>query len=145
MRPEHLNTDAVIACADLSDRAGASSFEIGWVHDDVPMEEAGWYATAIYRGAKLIVDEHRSPTGAALALAERILAGGTCRCGEPVTLADGQRGCRWRLMGQRWESGCDAPSIRMQAGQRGDHAAMVSALEGNRAQRRAARKGGGRG
>jgi hypothetical protein len=131
--------DAVVACADLVGRAGAREFEIGYQRDDVPVEEAGWYASASYKGARLMADEHRSPTAAALALAERILSGGTCRCGQPVALNDDTPGCRWQLMGKRWEPGCDVPSIRVQ-GERGDYAAMEQALAANRADRRAAKK-----
>lgn len=141
---KYINDDVILACADLVGRAGASEFEIGHLHDDVPVEEAGWYAHAQYQGARIIVDDHRSPTGAALALAERLLSGATCRCGEPVTLSDRQPGCRWRLSGQRWEPGCDAPSVRVR---RGDYVAMVKAMEGpmNRAARRAAKKNKGNG
>ncbi len=143
MAAGHMNEDAVIACADLVGRAGASDFEIGWMHDDVPIEEAGWYAVAKYRGARITTDEHRSPTTAAMALAERILASATCRCRQPVSLSDFVRGCRWRLVGKRWEPGCDAPPVRVE-GRRGDHAAMQRALAqapaGNRAARRAARR-----
>ena len=144
---EHINDDVVIACADLVGRAGASGFEIGYVHDDVPVEEAGWYAHATYRGARIIADDHRSPTGAALALAERLLAGATCRCRRPVTLSDAAEGCRWRLVGQRWEPGCNVPSLHIKGGDRGDHAALQRALADpvNRAERRARRKGGRRG
>jgi hypothetical protein len=136
-----MHGDAVVACADLVGRAGASGFEIGYLHDDVPVEEAGWYASASYKGARLMADEHRSPTAAAMALAERILGGAACRCGKPVALNDEQPGCRWTLMGKRWEPGCDAPPLRVK-GERGDHAAMVRALEesGNRADRRAAKR-----
>lgn len=123
-----INSDVVIACADLVGRAGARDFEIGYVHDDVPVEEAGWYAHASYQGARLQAQDHRSPSAAALALAERILSGGTCRCGRPVALADGQTGaCRWQLLGKRWEPGCDAPSVKV-AGRRGDLDAMHAAL-----------------
>lgn len=141
-RSEHINDDVVMACAALAGRAGASSFEMGYLHDDVPVEEAGWYATALYRGARISVDGHRSPTGAALALAERLLRGAMCRCTKPVTLSDGAEGCRWRLVGARWEPGCDEAPLTIR-GERGDHAAMTLAL-GNRAERRAARKGGTR-
>lgn len=142
----HLNTDAVVACADLAGRAGATDFEIGWVHDDVPAEEAGWYAHVRYRGARLTVDDRRSPSEAALALAERILAGGTCRCGKVVTLADGGSGCRWRLVGKRWESGCDAQSVFVPEGGRGDVAKMrqaIGAAVANRADRRKAKRRNG--
>ena len=119
--------DAVLACADLVGRAGARDFEIGFMRDDVPVAEAGWYAVATYQGARVITDEHRSPTTAAMALAERLLTGATCRCGKPVALADGSAGCRWRLVGKRWEPGCDVPPVHVK-GERGDHAAMVRAL-----------------
>lgn len=138
----YLNSDVIIACADLAGRAGASSFDIGYLHDNVPADQAGWYATAHYRGARIVTDEHRFPDLAAFALALRLLSDATCRCTQPVTLTDGATGCRWRLVGARWEPGCDAPPLRY-AGPAGDHAAMAVALAGaNRAQRRAARKRG---
>jgi len=138
MTAEHMNSDIIRACADLTDRAGASRFEIGYLHDDVPAEEAGWYAHAQYRGTRIIVEDHRSPTAAALALAERILTGGMCRCRQPVTLSDTGEGCRWRLIGDRWEPGCDVAPLAIPGGQRGDHAAMAAALAQpmNRADRR---------
>jgi hypothetical protein len=116
--------DAVVACADLVGRAGASGFEIGFVNEDVPVEEAGWYAIAQYRGARIMTGDHRSPTGAAMALAERLLRGAACRCGRKVSMSDGKRGCRWRLVGKEWKPGCDAPPIRV-SGDRGDHAAIT--------------------
>jgi hypothetical protein len=146
---DYANEDVVIACADLVGRCGASGFEIGYLHDGVPVEDAGWHASAQFRGARIMVEDHRSPTGAALALAERLLRGAACRCRQPVTLSDGKPGCRWRLVGKRWEPGCDAEPIHVK-GQRGDYAAMVEALnqhQPNRAARRAAKKrnGGRRG
>lgn len=157
---EHFNEDMVIACVDLVGRCGASGFEIGYLHDDVPVEEAGWHASAQFRGARILVEDHHSPTGAALALAERLLRGAACRCRQPVTLSDGQQGCRWRLVGNRWEPGCDAEAIHVK-GARGDHAAIVHALnepstastgmneplpaQPNRAERRAQKKGRRRG
>jgi hypothetical protein len=132
-----LHGDAVEACADLVNRTGSSGFELGYVHDGVPVDQAGWYAHATYQGARIMVDEHRSPSAAALALAERILRGGRCRCGRPVTLADDQPGCRWRLMGKQWQSSCDAPPVRVQA-KRGDLGAAQAAI--NRRARRAAER-----
>lgn len=126
-----LNGDAVVACADLVGRAGASGFQIGYLHDDVPLEQAGWYAYAQYRGVRITVEDRRSPSEAALALAERLLHGADCKCGQRVTLDDGRGGCRWRLMGKRWEPSCDAPPVDV-PGVRGDLPAM------NRAMRRAA-------
>jgi hypothetical protein len=134
MTMSQTDEDAVLACTHLAERSGATQFEIGHLHDDVPVHEAAWYAVAHFRGARLTAENHTSPAAAAMALATRLLSGATCRCGKPVTLG-GSGGCPWRLAGQRWEPGCDAPPIRVQ-GQRGDVEAM------NRAMRRASRKAG---
>lgn len=141
-----MNQDVIAACADLVERAGAAGFEIGHTgDDDTPASEARWYAVATYRGTRVIVDEHRSPSAAALALAERMLAGATCRCTRLVTLTDDREGCRWRLLGRRWEPGCDAAPLTLAAGQRGDLGEMRRAMAavppgGNRASRRAAKR-----
>lgn len=122
--------DVVIACTDLAGRAGARELELAWTCPHTPGEpddhtcpDVTWNATAHYRGARIQTAGHRSPTTAAMALAERLLSGATCRCRQPVTLSDNKPGCRWRLIGQAWEPGCDAPSVRYD-GARGDHAAM---------------------
>lgn len=124
--------DAIItAAADLVERSGATDFEIGHLHDDVPVAEAGWYATAVFRGAK-ITEEGGGPTEAAEALAIRLLTGAKCRCGRLValapggamafnaTMADGTTWtveearaagqCRWRRVGERWQRGCEGRS-----------------------------------
>lgn len=139
-----MNEDAIVACADLVGRAGASAFEIGYLHDDVPVEEASWYASASYRGARIVAEEHRSPTTAAMDLAERILRGAMCRCRKPVTLSDARPGCRWTLVGRRWQPSCDAEPIHVTGADRGDLAAMQRAAAGpiNRAERRAAKRRG---
>lgn len=139
---QHINDDVVVACVGLVGRAGASGFELGYVHDDVPIEDAGWHASAQYQGVRIVVQDHRSPSGAALALAERLLRGATCRCLKLVTLSDGHEGCRWRLVGQSWEPSCDDKPITIPGGKRGDYAAIQQAV-GNRAQRRAAQRGKG--
>ncbi|MBX7264943.1 hypothetical protein KIF24_01980 [Micromonospora sp. Llam7] len=141
-----MNDDIVIACANLVDRAGAAGFEIGHTgDDDEPAEDVQWYAFAAYRGARVISDGHRSPTAAALGLAERLLAGAMCRCTQPVTVSDSRPGCRWRLVGQRWEPSCDAAPVTVSGGGRGDMAAIQHAMAqvppgGNRAARRAAKR-----
>lgn len=124
----------VIACADLVGRAGARQFEIGYLNDDPPH---AWYAHAMYRGARIQVENHDDPAAAAMALAEKLLTGAQCRCGRLVALrgdgavafqktrlADGtdwtakqaaKAGqCRWRLAGGRWEPSCPAPANRRQ-------------------------------
>lgn len=117
---DFMHGDAVIAVADLVGRTGATSLQIGYVYDDVPVEEAGWYAHATFKGMRIMVSDHRSPSAAALGLAERLLIGGNCRCGKKVTLGDKPNACRWRLMGQRWEPGCDAPPLSVPEHLRGD-------------------------
>ncbi len=42
----NLDQDAVTACADLVGRTGATNFTIGYLHDDVPPDQAAWYAHA---------------------------------------------------------------------------------------------------
>jgi hypothetical protein len=122
--------DAVKACADLVGRTGAKEFECGYVHENVPVDQAGWYATAVYKGAKLTAEDKASPAEACDALAERLLTGGQCQhCKGLVSLADdgafayrkavlatGERWdaadaakaglCRWTRTGGRWERGC---------------------------------------
>lgn len=122
--------DALIAAVDLVGRAGATQFQFGYLHDDVPIEDAGWYAHAQYRGARVIVENRADPVEAAEALARRLLTGGMCtHCGGLITLSDagalvhlgatmadgtvltatrarGMAQCRWRRVGNRWERGC---------------------------------------
>lgn len=137
-----LHTDMVIACYDLAGRCGATECTIGYLHDDVPVDQAGWYAHAQYRGARITVEDQPSPDAAAYALAVRLLTGGTCRCRRPVTLADDRPGCRWRLVGARWEPSCDAAPVHV-TGRRGDLGAMARAMAepANRAERRARKRG----
>jgi hypothetical protein len=130
------------ATADLCQRAGARGFEIGFLHEDVPVEEAAWYASAQFAGTRLIEENHRGPADAAFALAVRVLKGGRCRCGKLVALskegavayesasllpgfgswtveeatAAGQ--CLWQREGPRWEPSCDAPPLVMPPGSR---------------------------
>jgi hypothetical protein len=123
--------DEVLACVDLVGRAGARGFAMGYLRDNP--KNPGWWAHAQYRGRRIAVENHATPNCAARALAERLLIGGQCRCGKLValskegarafdsTLVTGERWtpeqarkagqCLWRLDGQRWEPGCDAPSL----------------------------------
>ena len=135
--PANLDEDALIAAADLIGRTGARGFEIGYLHDDVPVAEQGWYAFAQFQGARVTV-EGAGPVEAAEGLARKLLTGGRCRCGKLVALSDdgavafggrmtdgstwtldeaaaaGQ--CRWTRMGNRWVSACGAglPAQRQQ-------------------------------
>jgi hypothetical protein len=122
--------DAVKACADLVGRTGAKSFECGYVNEGVPVAEAGWFATAMYKGAKVIVEDQASPAEACDALAVKLLSGAQCQhckglvslsaggafAFRKATLATGERWdaedaakapqCRWTRAGARWERGC---------------------------------------
>lgn len=135
-----IDEDGVRAAADLCDRAGARSFEIGYLNDEGTeafLERgAEWYAQALYKGTRVIAEGHALPDGAADALARRMLTGARCRCGALVAMSDegavafpgaqmadgsvwseadiheaGQ--CRWTRRGSRWEPGCDVASIRV--------------------------------
>lgn len=102
--------DALFAGADLVNRSGAKSFEVGYLHDDVPSEKAAWWAKAQYAGAVITVEGHRGPVEAVEALARRILAGGMCaHCNKTVALSGKARKsvCRWRREGPKWIRGCE--------------------------------------
>lgn len=123
------------ATADLCDRSGARGFEVGYLHDDVPAEEADWYASAQFRGARVIAEHHVGPADAAFALAMKLLTGAKCRCGKLVSLVDGGAvafaksslahnfgewsataaaaagQCRWRREEAQWVPSCTAPSM----------------------------------
>jgi len=126
-----LDQDAGVAAVDLIGRTGARELKFGYLHDDVPSEEAGWYAHAQYRGARVTEEDHRGPVEALEALARRLLTGGRCtHCGGLVALSDdgalaypgshmadgtvwteaqiraaGQ--CRWTRVGPAWRRGCE--------------------------------------
>jgi hypothetical protein len=105
---DYMEADAVLAAVDLAGRTGAKSCEIGFLHEGVPVGEAGWYAAALYKGARITVDDHPGPVEAADALARRLLAGGRCiRCGRRIRLS-GQSGagCRWRRFADHWQPSC---------------------------------------
>lgn len=132
----NLDEDALIAAVDLIGRTGATGFEVGYLHEDVPAEEAAWYAHAQYKGARIIAENHRDPVEAAEGLARRLLTGGKCtRCGGLIalsgdgafaytsaTLTDGTQWtaetaaaagqCRWTRMGRRWQAGCGSGGTR---------------------------------
>lgn len=130
-----LDSEEFKASLDLIGRVGALEFTVGYMHDDVPIEEAGWYAYVRYRGVRVTTENHTSPTEAVEALAARLLKGARCNhCGGIVTLrrdgvwfpasdpddvvpyADGEswtardamraKRCRWVRQGARWEPGC---------------------------------------
>lgn len=102
--------DALDASLDVIGRVGAKQFEIGYVHEGVPIEKSGWYAHVQYHGTRVTAQDHCGPVEAAEALARRLLDDGTCAyCGLKVSLGDypGKR-CRWTRDGKRWFRGCEA-------------------------------------
>jgi hypothetical protein len=117
MRPglpqEHL--DAIVACADLVGRSGGKDFEVGYLDETAAIEDARWYATASFLGAKVIIDEQPSGALACELLARKLLEGGQCvHCRRVVTVRGegvgalsifGRRGpktCLWIRDGERW-------------------------------------------
>lgn len=134
MSPPVLDEDAMIAAFDVVGRSGAKDCEFGYLHEDVPIEEAAWWAKAQYQGARLIEEGHRGPVEALEALARKVLTGGMCtHCRGLISLGDGGamvypgsvRGdgstwtpeeiervrrmpqCRYRRVGPKWVRGCE--------------------------------------
>lgn len=122
--------DAMVATVELVGRTGATNFECGYLHDDVPADQAAWYAHVQYRGARITVENQTGPIQALDALAKRLLTGARCQhCGGLVALspfgavafdghlADGTKWtmreaaqttqCLWRRVGRRWVRGCE--------------------------------------
>jgi hypothetical protein len=101
--------DEVVAAADLVGRSGGRSFEVGYLNDDPPHE---WYATATYRGARVIAQGHDDPGSACDALAAKILTGGQCtHCGRTVAITHSRRvadRCVWTRTDERWQGACKA-------------------------------------
>lgn len=123
-----IDEEVLLAAVELVGITGAKEFQIGWLHDDVPDEDAGWYAHAQFKGAR-ITEEAVGPVEAAEGLARRLLTGARCKCGKLValsdlgaiafdnsTMADGTKWtveearragqCRWRREGPHWKRGC---------------------------------------
>lgn len=102
--------DALNAGLHLIERTGAMQTEIGYLNDDVPADQADWYAHAQYFGARITSEHHIGPVEAVEGLARRLLDGGLCAfCGQIVSLGDfpGKR-CRWTRNGDQWVRGCAA-------------------------------------
>ena len=125
--------DALFATVELVGRTGATGLEMGYLHDDVPPDQAEWYAHAQYRGARITAEGHRGPVEAAEALARQLLTGAMCtHCRGLISLSDegavfypnarpavqGHRPlteaeararpqCRYRRVGNRWVRGCE--------------------------------------
>lgn len=107
-----MDDDAIVAVADLAGRTGATEFKIGYLHEDVPADQAGWYAQTQYQGARIVVGDQPGPVEAADALSRRLLSGGAlCRCNKIVTLGNGRdprKYCKWTREGAKWLGTCGA-------------------------------------
>jgi hypothetical protein len=113
--------DRVLASIYVVERSGGREHEIG-------ADDAGrWWASAHFRGARIMVDGYADAANAADALVRRLLRRAACKCGRAVTLAPKPKACLWRREGARWVAGCTAPPIHVD-GQRGDLGAMLAAF-----------------
>lgn len=104
-----LDYPAFHAAVDLVGRTGASDVEFGFLHDNVPTEEAGWWATAHFhaKGAKVTVEDFPGPVQAMEALAKQLIDGGKCtHCARPISLDPDSSSCTWARMGDKWMPQC---------------------------------------
>lgn len=110
-----IDEDAMIASIDLVHRTGATSCEFGHNGDDDD-PNATWWAQAMYRGARVIVDDHRDPIAALEALARRLLHKARCvGCNRTITLEGmaSKKACRWTRNGREWVPGCTGGQRRL--------------------------------
>ena len=105
--------EALVAGVELIGRAAARALELGWTDDDGP-RPGEWYAQAMYKGVRVIVEDQHGPVEAVEALAAKLMEGGACvHCGHAITVtgvryADGRRACEWHRDGEHWLRGCDS-------------------------------------
>lgn len=102
-----------MAAVELIGRTGAAEFQFGWLHDNVPFAEAGWYAKARWGGQMVTAEDHVGPVEATDALASKLVEGGMCtHCFKPMTLVDDDPAkCRWALEQSGrflYKRGCEA-------------------------------------
>jgi hypothetical protein len=105
VNPIALGLDEVQAAVDLAKRSGAKSFLMGHTPDDKPE----WHVRVKYTGhPDQFVSGHDSPQGAGIGIAEFLLVGSRCACGNTVTFLTDACGevCCWRRVGQIWLAGC---------------------------------------
>lgn len=123
---------ALKAHVALIGHTGASQLEIGYLEDDVPIEEARWWARARLgmahvnglpvdgTGAVVMVEEKTGPVEALEALALKLIDGGICQhCHRivqtmqpvPHVIMVGESYCLWSIDENpvRWVRECGAP------------------------------------
>lgn len=104
-----LDYPAFHAAVDLVGRTGADNVEFGFLNDNVPTEEADWWAAAHYKpkGAKVVVEDYPGPVQAMEALARQLIDGGRCTiCDRPISLDPDSTSCTWTRMGNKWVPQC---------------------------------------
>lgn len=137
-----LNTEdneVIAASVNLFTRCGAQEFDYGHMLENVPSEDADWYAYVGFRGSRITVEHQRGPVQALDALAARVLDGGMCttctricttrpdgvmvrdtvhvhtgaKVSQEEAAANVERNgaCHWVRDGDHWYSGCD-PHVR---------------------------------
>jgi hypothetical protein len=113
--------DRVLASVHVVERSGGREHQLG-------ADDAGrWWASAHFKGTRIIVEGYADPANAADALVRRLLHRAACKCGRVVTLLPRPNACLWRREGPRWVAGCNAPPIHVD-GPRGDLGAMLGAF-----------------
>jgi len=102
--------DAVNAGLDLFHRCGAKEVQFGYLHENVPIEQADWYAWAqFHSGDRIMVNGKPGPVEAIETLARRLINGSKCtHCLQTMTLsgAPHEGVCRWTRQGDKWQRGC---------------------------------------
>lgn len=109
--PSSIDQDALDAALDLIGRTGAKQVELGFANEDAPTpEEAEWWASVTYKGAKISVDKRAGPVEAAEDLARKLMHGGMCtHCKRRITLSgrdNSRKYCRWTRKADKWVRGC---------------------------------------
>lgn len=102
--------DVLVALGLVCERVGALGMEIAYLHDGVPMEEAGWYASAHLRGTRIIAENMVGPIEAAEELIFQILQGGQCFGCRKVAVVDFTRKVPTQHFGDRTHDPAWEPS-----------------------------------
>lgn len=102
--------DATNAALDLFKRCGAKEVQFGYLHEDVPIEQADWYAwVRFHNGEMVTVSGKPGPVEALETLARRLINGSKCtHCLQTMSLSGTARDgiCRWTRLGDVWQRGC---------------------------------------